>query len=153
MASGYATFANGGTALEPTVLLQVVDRNGQILYEAKPTVTKKLDPWAVGTLNEILQRVVTSGTGTRAQLDDGRPVAGKTGTTSDFRDAWFIGYVPQLATAIWIGNDNNTPMAYGTAGGAYVAPTWKKFMTQALKNVPAESFKPSWNYRPPQPKY
>jgi penicillin-binding protein 1A len=80
-------------------------------------------------------------------------VAGKTGTTSDFRDAWFIGYVPQLATAIWIGNDNNTPMAYGTAGGAYVAPTWKKFMTQALKNVPAESFKPSWNYRPPQPKY
>lgn len=126
MAASYAVFANGGYRVEPTLLAQVVDRNGQILFEAKPQPQRVLDPWAVATLNQILKGVVTQGTGTAARLDDGRPVAGKTGTTSDFRDAWFIGYVPQLSTAIWIGNDNNSPMLPGTAGGAFVAPTWKR---------------------------
>ncbi|MFQ3614017.1 MAG: PBP1A family penicillin-binding protein [Cyanobacteriota bacterium] len=140
MAASYAVFANGGHALEPTLLAQVVDRNGQILFEAKPSLEQVLDPWSVAVLNQILKGVVTGGTGTAARLDDGRPVAGKTGTTSDFRDAWFIGYVPQLSTAIWIGNDDNSPMLAGTAGGAFVAPTWKRFMTEALEGIPAQDF-------------
>ncbi len=140
MAAAYGAFANGGHRVDPILFLQVVDRNGQILYEADPQPKRLLNPNAVAELNRILQGVITSGTGTAAQLPDGRPVAGKTGTTSDFRDAWFIGYVPQLSTAIWIGNDNNSPMAYGTAGGGYVAPTWRQFMIEALKDVPPEPF-------------
>ncbi len=152
MATAYAAFANGGFRVEPELLLQVVDRNGQILHQADPKPVQALDPWAAATLNEILQGVVTAGTGTAARLDDGRPVAGKTGTTSDFRDAWFIGYVPQLSTAIWIGNDNNSPMAYGTAGGGYVAPTWKRFMTEALQDVPPQPFLPASQFPPPAPR-
>lgn len=152
MAAAYGTFANGGRQVEATLLMQVVDRNGKILYEAKPQFQQTLDPWAATSINEILQGVITSGTGTRARLDDGRPVAGKTGTTSDFRDAWFVGYVPQLSVAMWIGNDDNSPMPYGTAGGAFVAPTWKKFMTKALQGVPPEPFPSSSKYSRPTPR-
>ncbi|MFT0787102.1 transglycosylase domain-containing protein [Synechococcus sp. H55.10] len=151
MAASYAVFANGGYRVEPTFLAQVVDRNGQILFEAKPQPQQVLDPWAVATLNQILKGVVTQGTGTAARLDDGRPVAGKTGTTSDFRDAWFIGYVPQLSTAIWIGNDNNSPMLPGTAGGAFVAPTWKRFMAEALQGIPPQDFPSPQQFSPPRP--
>ncbi|MFS8964846.1 PBP1A family penicillin-binding protein [Synechococcus sp. H55.5] len=150
MAASYAVFANGGYRVEPTFLAQVVDRNGQILFEAKPQPQQVLDPWAVATLNQILKGVVTQGTGTAARLDDGRPVAGKTGTTSDFRDAWFIGYVPQLSTAIWIGNDNNSPMLPGTAGGAFVAPTWKRFMAEALQGIPPQDFPSPHQFLPPR---
>ncbi|MDX2271318.1 MAG: PBP1A family penicillin-binding protein [Cyanobacteriota bacterium] len=152
MAVGYATLANGGYQIEPILLLQVVDRNGQVLYQAKPQPKPILDPWATATLNQVLEGVITAGTGTAARLDDGRPVAGKTGTTSDFRDAWFIGYVPQLSTAIWIGNDDNSPMVFGTAGGGFVAPTWKRFMTEALQGVPAEPFANPNQFTPPQPR-
>ena len=151
MASAYATFANGGRKVEPELLMQVVDRNGQILHEADPQMEQTLDPWSVATLTQILQGVLTAGTGTRARLDDGRIAAGKTGTTSDFRDAWFVGYVPQLSTAVWIGNDNNTPMAYGTAGGVAVAPTWKRFMTVALEGVEPEEFFTPAQFTPPRP--
>jgi penicillin-binding protein 1A len=151
MAASYAVFANGGYWVEPTLLAQVVGRDGQVLFEAKPQPRQVLDPWAVATLNQILKGVVTQGTGTAARLDDGRPVAGKTGTTSDFRDAWFIGYVPQLSTAIWIGNDDNSPMLPGTTGGAFVAPTWKRFMTEALQGIPPQDFPSPDDFPPPQP--
>jgi penicillin-binding protein 1A len=151
MAASYAVFANGGYWVEPTLLAQVVGRDGQVLFEAKPQPRQVLDPWAVATLNQILKGVVTQGTGTAARLDDRRPVAGKTGTTSDFRDAWFIGYVPQLSTAIWIGNDDNSPMLPGTAGGAFVAPTWKRFMTEALQGIPPQDFPSPDDFPPPQP--
>jgi Membrane carboxypeptidase (penicillin-binding protein) len=99
-----------------------------------------LDPVAVAELTDVLKTAVTNGTGTEAILSDGRPVAGKTGTTSDFRDAWFVGYVPQLSVAIWIGNDDYSQMAYGVTGGVYVAPIWRKFMERALAGTPIEQF-------------
>ncbi|GAB4212090.1 MAG: penicillin-binding protein 1A [Synechococcales cyanobacterium] len=150
MARAFSAFANGGYAIDPTLLLQVVDRTGQELRSGDPTLQPTLDPWSVATINQILQGAVSNGTGRAAMLDDGRPVAGKTGTTSDFRDAWFIGYTPQLVTAIWIGNDNNSPMASGTAGGAFVAPVWKRFMTEAMKGQPAETFAPPERFAPPR---
>ncbi|MEN9206485.1 MAG: PBP1A family penicillin-binding protein [Thermostichales cyanobacterium SZTDM-1c_bins_54] len=150
MTRAYAAFANGGYAVEPTLLMQVVDRTGQVLKDGDPQLKPVLDPWSVAVINQILQGVVTSGTGRAARLDDGRPVAGKTGTTSDFRDAWFIGYTPQLVTAIWIGNDNNRPMAPGTAGGAFVAPVWKRFMTVAMRDQPRESFPVPESFPPPR---
>lgn len=79
------------------------------------------------------------GTATSAQI--GRPAAGKTGTTDSQRDVWFVGYVPQLATAVWVGNDNYRPMRSGATGGTYAAPVWRDFMRQALVNVPVENFK------------
>ncbi|MGA1285612.1 MAG: penicillin-binding protein, partial [Prochlorothrix sp.] len=68
--------------------------------------------------------------------------AGKTGTTSSARDVWFVGYVPQLATAVWVGNDDNTPLWSGATGGGTVAPMWKEFMLKALNGVPVEKFSP-----------
>ncbi len=87
----------------------------------------------------MLQGVVNHGTGTAARLD--RPAAGKTGTTSSERDIWFVGYVPQLATAVWVGNDNYAPVGKGATGGGFVAPIWRDFMQQALSNLPAENFR------------
>ncbi|NJL98255.1 MAG: penicillin-binding protein [Synechococcaceae cyanobacterium SM2_3_2] len=150
MASGFAVFANGGYRTEPELFLQVIDRNGQILHQADPQPELVFDPWATATTTLLLEQAVRSGTGTAAVLDDGRPMAGKTGTTSDFRDAWFIGYVPQLSTAMWIGNDDNSPMYRGTAGGSAVAPTWKRFMTRVLEGVPAEDFASPNQFYPPQ---
>jgi penicillin-binding protein 1A len=86
-----------------------------------------------------MQGVITRGTARSAAID--RPAAGKTGTTSAERDIWFVGYVPQLATAVWVGNDDYSPIGYGATGGTYVAPIWRDFMLQALNGVPAENFK------------
>ncbi len=149
MSTSFAAFANGGYRVEPELFLQVIDRNGQILHQADPQPEQVFDPWATATTTAILQQAMQSGTGRAAILDDGRPVAGKTGTTSDFRDAWFIGYVPQLSTAVWIGNDDNSPMYRGTAGGVAVAPAWKRFMTRVLEGVPPESFAPPSQFFPP----
>jgi membrane peptidoglycan carboxypeptidase len=99
-----------------------------------------LDPVAVAMVNDVLQGVVNNGTGTAARLADGRPTAGKTGTTSDFRDAWFIGYVPQMSLAVWIGNDDYSPMSSGVTGGIFVTPIWRRFMEKAMAGQPAKNF-------------
>ena len=140
LASAYAAFANGGNRIEPTLILQVIDSQGNVLEIAKPEPERTLDPWAVASLVQALQGVTLRGTGRAALLPDERPIAGKTGTTSDFRDAWFVGFTPQLSTAVWIGNDDNTPMAHGTTGGGHVAPIWKQFMTVAMEGQEVESF-------------
>jgi penicillin-binding protein 1A len=86
----------------------------------------------------MLQGVIDSGTGGNAYI--GRPAAGKTGTTSDFRDAWFVGYSPEYSTAVWIGNDNFTPMNH-VYGGDYPAMIWADFMKRATQNIPVAEFK------------
>nr|WP_228037500.1 penicillin-binding protein 1A [Nodosilinea sp. LEGE 06152] len=139
MAGAYATFASNGWYSEPTFIVQVSDSSGNVLLDNTPQPQLVLDPWAAASLTDVLQGVIARGTGTAAQI--GRPAAGKTGTTDSQRDVWFVGYVPQLSTAVWIGNDNYTPMRSGTTGGTYAAPVWKDFMQQALVNVPVENFK------------
>lgn len=140
MAAAYATFASGGWQSETTFIVQVSDSSGQILLNNTPRPQLVLDPWAVAALNSVLQGVLTQGTGTAARLD--RPAAGKTGTTSSERDIWFVGYVPQLSVAIWVGNDDYTPLRGGATGGGYVAPIWRDFMNRALEGVPVENFRP-----------
>ncbi|PSR15819.1 penicillin-binding protein [filamentous cyanobacterium CCP3] len=139
MAGAYATFASNGWYSEPTFIVQVSDSSGNVLLDNTPQPQLVLDPWAAASLTDVLQGVIARGTGTAAQI--GRPAAGKTGTTDSQRDVWFVGYVPQLSTAVWIGNDNYSPMRSGTTGGTYAAPVWKDFMQQALVNVPVENFK------------
>lgn len=140
VAGAYAVFASGGYKSKTTLIARVTDRNGNLILDNTPKPELILDPIAVSYLTDALRGVVTNGTATEAQMSDGRPVAGKTGTTSDFRDAWFVGYVPQLAVAIWIGNDDYSPMANGVTGGVYVTPIWRKFMERALAGQPIEQF-------------
>jgi len=139
MANAFATFANNGWYAKPTVILQVTDSKGNILLDNTPEPQQVLDPWATASLNSMLQGVMQpGGTGTKANI--GRPAAGKTGTTSSERDVWFVGYVPQLATAVWVGNDDYSSMGKGITGGDFAAPVWRSFMLKALEKEPVKYF-------------
>ncbi len=138
MAGAYATFASNGWYSDTTVIVRVTDSAGNVLLDNTPKPRLVLDPWATASLTNVLQSVIAGGTGKNADI--GRPAAGKTGTTSSERDIWFVGYVPQLATAVWVGNDNNRPIGGGATGGVYVAPIWRSFMLKALKNEPVQYF-------------
>lgn len=138
MASAYATFASNGWQSPATMIVQVTDSRGNILLDNTPKPRLVLDPWASASLTSVLQDVINSGTATSAQL--GRPAAGKTGTTSSERDVWFVGYTPQMATAVWVGNDSYRPLGAGATGGGVAAPIWKAFMQHALKDEPVLYF-------------
>lgn len=147
MASAYATFANYGWQSPATVIVRVTDSSGNVLLDNTPKPQLVLDPWAAASLTSVMQGVISSGTGRAAQLD--RPAAGKTGTTSSERDIWFVGYVPQLATAVWVGNDNYRPLGHGATGGGMVAPIWQEFMRKALQNTPVQRFRPASQFDRP----
>ncbi len=147
MAGAFATFANNGWHSDTTFIVQVTDSSGNVLLDNTPKPKLVLNSWAAASVNSALQGVITSGTARAAQL--GRPAAGKTGTTSSERDIWFVGYVPQLSVAVWMGNDNYRPMSYGATGGTIVAPVWRDFMSQALEGVPVENFKPASAFERP----
>lgn len=149
MASAYATFANNGWQSDVTMIAQVTDNSGRLLLDNTPKPQLVLDSWAAASLNDTLQEVINNGTGRAAQI--GRPAAGKTGTTSSERDIWFVGYVPQLATAVWVGNDNYTQLGHGATGGGLVAPIWRDFMSRSLKGVPVEKFTPAAKFDRPRP--
>ncbi|WP_375509974.1 transglycosylase domain-containing protein [uncultured Nostoc sp.] len=147
MASAYATFANYGWQSPPTVIARVTDSSGNVLLDNTPKPQLVLDPWASATIIDVMRSVISEGTGKGAAI--GRPAAGKTGTTSSEKDIWFVGTVPQLTTAVWVGRDDNRQLADHATGGVMVAPIWKDFMEKALKNTPAENFKsPSQFSRP-----
>lgn len=148
MAGAYATFASNGWHSDTTIILQVTDSNGNIILDNRPEPKLVLDPWATATLTSVLQGVIDGGTGKNAYI--GRPAAGKTGTTSSERDVWFVGYVPQLAAAVWVGNDNYRPIGKGVTGGSHAAPIWRSFMYKALKNEPVKYFPSPSKF--PQPK-
>jgi penicillin-binding protein 1A len=148
VASAYATFANYGWKSPPTIMARVTDSSGNILLDNTPKPQLVLDPWASAATIDVMRSVVTNGTGRAADI--GRPSAGKTGTTSSERDIWYVGTVPQLTTAIWVGRDDNRPLSRGATGGGMVAPIWKDFMEQALKGVPSENFKPPSQFERPK---
>jgi 1A family penicillin-binding protein len=147
MAGAYATFASNGWYSDTTIIVRVTDSTGNVLLDNTPKPRLVLDPWATASLNNVLQGVISGGTGKSAQI--GRPAAGKTGTTSSERDVWFVGYTPQLAAAVWIGNDNNRPIGGGATGGGFAAPIWRNFMLKALKDEPVQSFQPASKFNRP----
>ncbi len=147
MATAYATLANNGWHSDPTLIIQVTDSKGGMVLDNRPKLRLVLDPWSAAATNELMQGVVNRGTATAAQL--GRPVAGKTGTTSSEKDIWFVGSVPQLSTAVWVGNDDNTPLGSGATGGMVVAPIWRDFMSQAVRDLPVENFRPPSDFQKP----
>jgi len=150
MARAYGSFANGGYRIdgsffgdEPRVVTQILDESGKVVETNAPAPKQVLTAPEDEVLTQLLQGVVTSGTGTAAALPD-RPVAGKTGTTENYGDAWFVGYTPQLVTAVWVGYPNKlVSMAHlfhggPVVGGTYPALIWKTFMESALAAMHAE---------------
>ena len=139
MASAFATFAAEGKYATPYSIARIKDAKGRVIYEAKPTTEEVFKREEVGVLNNPLQRVVKEGTGKAADI--GRPVAGKTGTTQDNVDAWFVGYTPQLATGVWMGYKDNKPMSnvHGRAvtGGSFPAQIFADVMRKAHEGVKA----------------
>lgn len=134
LTSAYATLANNGKAAEPYGIRMIRTKGGKILYQRRETQPLQvLSPIVVSHMNHILQGVITYGTGQRAMID--RPAAGKTGTSSNYRDAWFMGYTTDYATGVWVGNDNNKPMKKVT-GGSVPAKIWRDVMIKAEAGKP-----------------
>lgn len=135
--SAYGTFANKGVHVEPVVIVKVLDRNGKVLEQSEPKQNSVISANSAAELTDMLQTVIKNGTGRKADI--GRSAAGKTGTTSNYHDAWFVGYTPDLVAGVWMGNDDNTPM-HGVMGGQLPAEIWKAFMQKALAQTPAKNF-------------
>jgi len=150
MASAYSSFATNGV-LAPTYLIErIEDSNGDVLYQH--IVSRRIsipDPGAAAAVRKTLEVAAQYGTGTRAVLDD-RPIAGKTGTHQGFREAWFIGFIPQYTSSIWIGfAEEQLPLTdveikgeviRNVSGGRVPAPIWKEFMTKVVENLPIEEW-------------
>ncbi|MDJ0728977.1 MAG: penicillin-binding protein 1A [Crocosphaera sp.] len=136
LTNAYATLANEGVYQEAHGISRILDRHGNVLYQAQPETLQAIDANTTNIMTWMLRGVVTSGTGTPARLGR-RPVAGKTGTSDQARDLWFVGYIPQLAAGVWLGNDNNKP-TWGASTTA--AKVWGEFMQEATKEMDIESF-------------
>jgi penicillin-binding protein 1A len=144
LTSAYGTFANNGVHQPVYGINQVLDRHGKVIYQANFKPKTALNQNTAATMTWMLQDVVNSGTGTPAQI--GRPVAGKTGTSDKARDLWFVGYIPQLVTGIWLGNDNNKPTNGASTMSAWM---WRQFMLEAIKDIPYQGFpEPNLGKRP-----
>ncbi|MDJ0843856.1 MAG: penicillin-binding protein 1A, partial [Crocosphaera sp.] len=136
LTNAYATLANEGVYQEAHGISRILDRHGNVLYQAKPDTLQAIDANTTNIMTWMLRGVVTSGTGTPARLGR-RPVAGKTGTSDKARDLWFVGYIPQLTAGVWLGNDNNKP-TWGASTTA--ARVWGEFMKEATEDMDIEAF-------------
>jgi penicillin-binding protein 1A len=134
LTGAYAAVANGGDGVWPYGIAEIRDGDGRVLYYRRGDGPgRAIKPDAVAGLNDLFAAVIGWGTGKAAKLD--RPAAGKTGTNQDNRDAWFIGYTPDLVAGVWLGNDNFSPMD-SVSGGSLAARLWRLFMASALNGVP-----------------
>lgn len=143
-ASAYATLAREGMRHQPTPILKVLDKHGKALAQFKDQAVQVMDATAARQINNVLSddnnRAFVFGAGSRLTLKD-RPVAAKTGTTQDYRDAWAMGYTPSIATGVWVGNNDNKSMKGGADGVVVAAPIWNAYMKKVLEGTPVEVFK------------
>src|SRR5579875_704626 len=137
MVSAYGVFATEGIRAEPIAILKVTDRRGKVLEEHTPDRHVVLSPEVAYLMTDLLKGVVERGTGTAANI--GIPEAGKTGTTDDYRNAWFIGFTPSLVAGVWVGNDDDSPMNR-VVGGSVPARIWASFMKQATAGQPKDDW-------------
>ncbi|MGB6371731.1 MAG: penicillin-binding protein 1A [Atribacterota bacterium] len=138
IASAYATIANLGVRVDPLSIIRIEDYSGKIIKDNIPQKKKVFKEETCYVLINMMEEAIKRGTGWNAKI--GRPAAGKTGTTNDFVDAWFIGFTPELVTAVYIGNDDRKPLGNKMTGGVVAAPVWAKFMKNALKNNEKKDF-------------
>ncbi|BCR07048.1 penicillin-binding protein 1A [Desulfuromonas versatilis] len=155
LATAYSVFASGGVRLTPTYITKIVDRDGKVLESIDPadfptgvgsdqklirqSPERVISPETAYLITNLMESVVRDGTGWRAK-SLGRPVAGKTGTTNDLKDAWFAGYVPQLVAISWVGFDQERPLGKKETGSRAAAPAWVSFMQEAVKGLEPEEF-------------
>jgi penicillin-binding protein 1A len=158
MVSAFAPFANGGASIIPHAVENVRRPDGFVLYQRTPqNLGLVVEPRYVGTMNAMMQETLLTGTGRKAELS-GYPAAGKTGTSQDFRDCWFVGYTAHLVTGVWLGNDDSSPTKKMTGGGL-PAEIWARFMKAAHRGVAVAnlpglsggSFFQTSGFNPPQP--
>lgn len=134
----YGAFANGGFVVEPYAIQRIEDSRGRVLYRAgKTKFSHQLSLKTAAEMTAMMKTVILSGTGTAANI--GRPAAGKTGTTDDYKDAYFVGYTPDIVTGVWVGDDNNKRMS-GLTGGTVPARIWKDIMISASKDLEPRDF-------------
>ena len=139
MTRAYSVFANQGRLLDPIFITKITDPHGAVLEEFRPASKPVISPETSYLVTSMLESVVTRGTGKRVQAL-GRPVAGKTGTTNDFHDAWFIGYTPQIVTGVWLGYDSERSLGKDRTGGKVAAPVFRDYMQTALGDSPTTDF-------------
>jgi len=139
MTSAYGTFANEGVHVAPYLVEELKSREGASLERVRPEVHEALSPEVAAVMNSLLEGVVTDGTGAAA-ASLGRPLAGKTGTTDDFTDAWFIGYTPDLVVGVWVGFDTKKTLGSRETGAQAALPIWQEFMEESLRDVPPVPF-------------
>ena len=136
LTGAYAVLANGGVTVAPYGIVEIRTAKGEVLYQhEEPYKEQIIDPEAIAKINVGMMQVLENGTGRKGKLKD-RDVAAKSGTSQDFRDAWFIGYTPQITTGVWMGNDNNTPTD-GVTGGGLPAIAFHNYMEGAHDGLPA----------------
>jgi penicillin-binding protein 1A len=130
-AGGVATFANGGKLARPYAILDLVSSKGDLVYSRdrdEPPAPQVVERKVAEGMNWMMNKVITEGTGTAAQLDFTN-VSGKTGTSTGPKDVWFVGFTGKYVGVVWLGNDDNRPMSSGTTGGHFAAPVWHSFMS------------------------
>lgn len=138
MASGYSTLERNGKFINPTCITKITDSQGKVIYENKHVQTAIYNPGAASTMTQLLENVMKNGTGTKQKLSN-MPSAGKTGTTEDHKDGWFVGYTPYFTTAVWVGYD--TPKSIDNLwGSTYPGNIWETFMSQIHKDLPYKDF-------------
>ena len=147
LVSAYAPFANGGIGVQPHIIAKVRTADGKLLYQRKgSSYGRIIEPQYVAMMNTMLQETLLTGTARKAELP-GWQAAGKTGTSQDYRDAWFIGYTSQLVAGVWLGNDDGSPTRK-TSGANLPVDIWSRFMREALRGMPASPL-PSGVWRDP----
>lgn len=139
LVQAYSVFANRGERVAPIFVTRIVDRDGRVLEEAEDRREPVISPATAYIVTSLLESVVQEGTGQRVKAL-GRPVAGKTGTTDDLHDAWFMGYTPGFTTGVWVGFDDETPLGDGETGARAASPIWLGFMQTLLQDRPVEVF-------------
>jgi penicillin-binding protein 1A len=149
LVTAYAAFANGGVGVQPHVITKVRTADGKLLYQRRGASNGRLiEPQYVSMMNAMMQETLLTGTARKAELP-GWQAAGKTGTSQDFRDAWFVGYTSALVGGVWLGNDDNSPTKHAS-GGNLPVEIWSRFMRDALKGVPPQPL-PGGTWRPVAP--
>ena len=129
---------------KPTVIRNIKNRQGKVLFTAEPETTQPISSATAHIMTSLMKSVIQNGTATKIKSLK-RPVAGKTGTTNNFVDAWFIGYTPELVTGVWVGNDKDKPLGRNETGSRAAIPIWLQFMQKVLANKPIINFPVSSN--------
>lgn len=138
MLTAYSAFARGGSIVEPRFITRIVDAHGNVLEEIPPATKPAISAETAYIITSMMRSVIERGTGRRARLD--RPAAGKTGTTNGQRDAWFLGFTPDLIAGVWVGYDRDKTLGRNETGGRVAAPIWQHFMQDALSEAPVRDF-------------